>query len=138
MTDEKRRVARIPWLRFIAEVKVRRSFFRSEWIEIYIHDFTRLGMGIQTDEVFNQGETIYLNLALEMEAGVTRLESVPAVVMHKEKHHSRFNYGLSFELTTKGIHKQPLKEELERIETVLIKHAKLKERFAKGTPGDTP
>ena len=137
MSSDKRKVARIPWLKFSAEVKVRRSFFFFFWIEVFPSDFTRFGMGMQTDEVFGEGEIVLLNLSLEMEAGATKLESVPAIVRHKVKHHSRFNYGIEFDETSRTYVKNNLEEELERIELVLERHAKLQERLLKATPGDS-
>jgi len=137
MSSDKGKQARIPWLKFSAEVKVRRSFFNSEWIGVFPSDFTRLGMGMQTDEVFEKDEQVLLNLSLDMEAGSTKLAAVPAIVKSKIKHHSRFNYELEFDYSARSFIRNKLEDELIRIEDILDKHAKLQDRMSKASPTDT-
>lgn len=116
-------------MRFKSEVKVRRTLFHSEWVEVYPFDFSRYGSGIQTDEQFEVGETIVLTLSLEMEAGSIYLDSVPAIIRHKIKHHSRFNYGVEFDYSARVLSKAATIADLEHIENILKKHCELQARI---------
>lgn len=126
---ERRRKPRVPWIRFKSEVKIRRTLFYSEWVEVYPFDFNRYGTGVQTDEQFEVGETIVLSLSLEMEAGSIYVDTVPAIVRRKQKHHSRFNYGVEFDYSSRVLGKSSVISDLEHIESVLKKHCDLQARI---------
>ena len=129
MSDERRQKPRLPWIKFNSKVKVRRSIFSSEWIDIVPFDYSKYGMGIQTDEIFDLDDTVSLSISLEMEVGAVEINLVSGVVRYREKHHSRFNYGIEFDYSSKALSKGNTKGELEHIEQVLTKHEQMKERL---------
>ncbi|MFD2230466.1 PilZ domain-containing protein [Alkalimarinus sediminis] len=129
MSDERRQKPRLPWIKFNSKVKVRRGIFSSEWIDIVPFDFSKYGMGIQTDEVFELKETVNLSISLEMEVGSVEIESISGIVRYREKHHSRFNYGIEFDYASKSVSKGGIKSDLEHIEQVLTKHEQMKDRL---------
>ncbi len=94
---ERRRRERVRWLRFESQVRVRRSLLRKEWVKVVPFDFSRFGMGIQTDEQFEVGKKVCLSLELAREcAAMVCVPELQGLVRYKEKHHSRFNYGIEF------------------------------------------
>jgi len=129
MSDERRQKPRLPWIKFNSKVKVRRGLFSSEWIDIVPFDYSKYGMGIQTDEVFELKDTVNLSISLEMEVGFVEIELVPGIVRYREKHHSRFNYGIEFDYGSKSVGKGTVKADLEHIEQVLTKHEQMKKRL---------
>lgn len=129
MSDERRQKPRLPWIKFNSKVKVRRGLFSSEWIDIVPFDYSKYGMGIQTDEVFELKDNVNLSISLEMEVGCVEIELVTGIVRYREKHHSRFNYGIEFDYTSKSVGKGTVKADLEHIEQVLTKHEQMKKRL---------
>jgi len=129
MSDERRQKPRLPWIKFNSKVKVRRGLFSSEWIDIVPFDYSKYGMGIQTDEVFELKDNVNLSISLEMEVGFVEIELVSGIVRYREKHHSRFNYGIEFDYTSKSLGKGTVKADLEHIEQVLTKHEQMKKRL---------
>ncbi|WP_250658052.1 PilZ domain-containing protein [Alkalimarinus coralli] len=129
MSDERRQKPRLPWIKFNSKVKVRRGLFSSEWIEIVPFDYSKYGMGIQTDEIFELKETVNLSISLEMEVGVVQIDLIPGIVRYREKHHSRFDYGIEFDYASKIIARGTVRSDLEHIEQVLTKHEQMKARL---------
>ena len=122
MSDERRKTPRLPWIKFESKVKVRRSLFSREWVEIVPFDYSKYGMGIQTDEVFELNDVIHLSIYLEMELVSVKLGVVPSVVRYREKHYSRFNYGIEFDYSSKYLSKKSSRADLEYIEQIINKY----------------
>ena len=118
MSDNRRRQERFSWLRFESRVQVRRSFFKKEWIPVVPFDYSHFGMGIQTDEVFDIGEDVELSLELNKENSHILIPRLKGVMRYKEKHHSRFNYGVEFVFESRQ-EKLSMDEDLIRIEQAL-------------------
>jgi len=118
MTKERRRVERQNWLRLESKVHIKRSLFKKEWIAVVPFDFSRYGMGIQTDEIYHLGDEVSLSLSLIKADNVIEVPLLKGIVRYKEKHHSRFNYGVEFFLVSK-IEKILFDEELMEIEQLL-------------------
>lgn len=118
MSDDRRRQERFSWLRFESRVQVRRSFFKKEWIPVVPFDYSHFGMGIQTDEVFDIGEDVELSLELNKENSHILIPRLKGVMRYKEKHHSRFNYGVEFVFESRQ-EKLSMDEDLIRIEQAL-------------------
>lgn len=118
MSDDRRRQERFSWLRFESRVQVRRSFFKKEWIPVVPFDYSHFGMGIQTDEVFDIGEDVELSLELSKENSHILIPRLKGVMRYKEKHHSRFNYGVEFVFESRQ-EKLSMDEDLIRIEQAL-------------------
>jgi len=119
MKDERRRSERHNWLRLDSKVCIKRSIFKKEWVPVVPFDFSHYGMGIQTDEVYHLGDNVCLSLALAQEGQQVTIPMLKGVVRYKEKHHSRFNYGVEFTFVSK-VEKLSLNESLMLIESALI------------------
>jgi len=117
--DERRRSERHSWLRLDSKVCIKRSLFKKEWIAVVPFDFSHYGMGIQTDEAYDLGDDVCLSLELTQESQHITIPILRGVVRYKEKHHSRFNYGVEFFFSTK-VEKLSLDENLINIEHALI------------------
>lgn len=117
---DRRNSDRYQWFRFESRVRVRRGFFKKEWINVVPFDFSRFGMGIQTDEQFEVGDEVTLGIELARDSGRIQLSGMQAVVRYKAKHHSRFNYGIEFVLRN-GADKHAVDDSLFKIEVALRK-----------------
>lgn len=96
MGKERRRLERQDWIRLESEVYIKRTIFKKEWIPIVPFDFSRYGMGIQTDEIYYLDDEVTLSLTLTKKGAVVSIPFIKGYVRYKEKHHSRFNYGIEF------------------------------------------
>jgi len=119
MQDERRRSDRHNWLRLDSKVCIKRSFFKKEWVPVVPFDYSQYGMGIQTDEVYKLGDEVCLSLELTQEDQLVVIPVLKGIVRYKEKHHSRFNYGVEFCFASKT-EKQILDEDLKKIEHALV------------------
>jgi len=124
MTKERRRSERQNWLRLESKVNIKRSLFKKEWISVVPFDFSRYGMGIQTDEIYYLGDEVLLSIALVKDDSVIEISTIKGCVRYKEKHHSRFNYGVEFCFATKS-EKLLLDDDLIQIEHTLRQHEAL-------------
>jgi PilZ domain len=118
MNKDSRRTERYSWLSFEAKVHVKRSFFVKEWIPVVPFDFSRFGLGIQTDETFVVGEEVQLMLELENEDLDLTVPTIRGIVRYKTKIHSRFDYGVEFVFPSK-LSRHELDDDLIRIERAL-------------------
>lgn len=118
MSRERRRIKRQEWLRLESQVFIKRGFLQKEWIPVVPFDFSRYGMGIQTDEAYNLGDEVCLSLRLLKDNFEINIPKLKGYVRYKEKHHSRFNYGVEFCFANKA-EKLDLDEDLMKIEQTL-------------------
>ena len=118
MNKERRRLPRQSLLKLESHVFIRRGLLKKEWIPVVPYDFSRYGMGIQTDEAYNIGDEVSLSLRLEKDNLEVKVPFLHGYVRYKEKHHSRFNYGVEFCFSSKS-EKLALDEDLMRIEQTL-------------------
>ena len=119
MKDERRRSERHDWLRLDSKVCIKRSIFKKEWVPIVPFDYSHYGLGVQTDEVYHLGDEVCLSLELTQEDQSVIIPVLKGIVRYKEKHHSRFNYGVEFTFASKS-EKLNLDERLMMIERTLL------------------
>ncbi|TDT41345.1 PilZ domain-containing protein [Halospina denitrificans] len=124
--NERRRQQRLPWVSMDARVKLRKGLIGSTWISVNVVDYSRLGIGIVTEEeVFKPDSRVQVSLRLGTEVGELTVDQVSAHVRHSEPHENGHFYGLEFdEDPGKGV-----TESLERIEGILNRHQNLTERM---------
>lgn len=115
---ERRRLPRQNWLKLESQVFIRRGLLKKEWIPVVPFDFSRYGMGIQTDEAYELGDEVSLSLKLTKEGLEVSIPMIYGYVRYKEKHHSRFNYGVEFCFSSKS-EKILLDDDLMKIEQTL-------------------
>tara|TARA_R110002072_G_scaffold83910_3_gene190175 strand:+ start:6104 stop:6511 length:408 start_codon:yes stop_codon:yes gene_type:complete len=118
MSKERRRLPRQSWLKLESRVFIRRGLLKKEWIPVVPFDYSRYGMGIQTDEAYDIGDEVSLSLKLIKDNLEIVVPFLQGYVRYKEKHHSRFNYGVEFCFLSKS-EKLILDEDLMRIEQIL-------------------
>ena len=118
MDEGRRRSGRLDWLNFEAKVHMKRSFFVKEWIKVYPFDYSRYGVGIQTDEAFEIGEQVILGIKLEKEGMNIEISQLRGLVRYKKKVHSRFDYGVEFCFESR-LKELSMTEDLIKIETAL-------------------
>jgi Tfp pilus assembly protein PilZ len=118
MSKERRRLHRHNWLKLESKVFIRRGLLKKEWIPVVPFDFSRYGMGVQTDEAYNLGDEVSLSLKLIKDGLEITVPLLRGYVRYKEKHHSRFNYGVEFCFSSKS-EKILLDEDLMKIEQTL-------------------
>lgn len=118
MKNERRRLQRQNWLKLESKVFIRRGLLKKEWISVVPFDFSRYGMGMQTDEIYEIGDEVSLSLKLVKDALEVEVPFLRGYVRYKEKHHSRYNYGVEFCFASKS-DKLMLDEDLMKIEQTL-------------------
>lgn len=118
MSKERRRLKRQDWLKLESHVFIRRGLLKKEWIPVVPFDYSRYGIGIQTDEVYALGDEVSLSLKLTKSGLDISIPLLLGYVRYKEKHHSRFNYGVEFCFSSKS-EKVILDENLMKIEQIL-------------------
>ncbi len=118
MNKERRRLHRQNWLKLESRVFIRRGLLKKEWISVVPFDFSRYGMGIQTDEAYELGDEVSLSLKLLKGNSEVSIPLLRGYVRYKEKHHSRFNYGVEFCFSSKS-EKLSMDENLMKIEQTL-------------------
>ena len=123
--QERRRRQRLPWLQIEARVRVRKSLLSSGWEDVRVVDYSRLGMGIVTDQSFKAGETIQLSLRLATEVGDITVEKINASVRNAQTEAGGTRFGLEFEANPK----RDLDEALARIESILSRYSEVTNRM---------
>jgi Tfp pilus assembly protein PilZ len=121
MNKDRRRLERQNWLKLESHVFIRRGLLKKEWIPVVPFDYSRYGMGIQTDETYQLGDEVSLSLRLIKNGIDVSIPLLRGYVRYKEKHHSRFNYGVEFCFSSKS-EKLILDDDLMKIEQSLRQH----------------
>lgn len=119
----------------VARFTVRRSLFRKERVEAELFELDSYGCVLKTDKMFNPGDSIVLDLIMDMPFDKIRAENLTGLVTERRKHCSNFFYSIDFsDLKSDG--DTVLEETLRRIREVLSKKQSLKSRRSSGSiPG---
>jgi len=119
----------------VARFRVRHGLFRKELVEATLYELDGYGCVMKTDKVFNPGDTIVLELIMDMPFDKIRAEGLSGLVTERRKHCSNFFYSIDFvELNANGSSSSA--EKLRRIREVLSKKQSLKSRRSSGSsPG---
>ena len=78
------------------QVKVRRGFFKKEWVDIQSYLLSNTHCIIKTDELFPINEKITLSLILSLDPSDLIIDSITANVLNQKKECSCFFYHLEF------------------------------------------
>ncbi|WP_417514466.1 hypothetical protein [Marinobacter sp.] len=119
----------------VARFRVRHGLFRKERVEAALFELDAYGCVMKTDKMFNPGDTVVLDLIMDMPFDKIRAENVTGLITERRKHCSNFFYSIDFvELKSDG--GTALEEKLRRIREVLSKKQSLKSRRSSGSmPG---
>ncbi|MAO13460.1 hypothetical protein [Marinobacter sp.] len=116
----------------VARFRVRHGLFRKETVEARLYELDSYGCVMKTDKLFNPGDTITLDLIMDMPFEEIRAEGVTGLVTEKRKHCSNFFYSIDFFQLESGDN-SPLSDKLRRIREVLLKKQSLKSRRSPNT-----
>lgn len=116
----------------VALFTVRHSLFRKERVEAALFELDSYGCVIKTDKMFKPGDTVLLDLIMDMPFDKIRAENVPGLVTERRKHCSNFFYSIDFADLKAGTD-TTLEEKLRRIREVLSKKQSLKSRRSSGS-----
>ena len=115
----------------VARFRVRQGLFRKETVEARVYELDSYGCVMKTDKVFEPGDTLVLELVMDMPFEEIRAEGVSGLVTEKRKHCSNFFYSVDFvELNDNS--SSALSEKLKRIREVVLKKQTLKSRRSSG------
>lgn len=115
----------------IAQFRVRQGLFRKELVEADLYELDAYGCVLKTDKVFKPGDTLVLDLVMDMPFDEIRAEGVSGLVTERRKHCSNFFYSIDF-VEIDSEKDSPLAEKLRRIREVLSKKQSLKSRRSPG------
>ncbi|ABM18528.1 hypothetical protein [Marinobacter nauticus] len=111
----------------VARFRIRHGIFRKETVEARLYELDSYGCVMKTDKLFEPGDTVVLDLVMDMPFEEIRAEGLTGLVTEKRKHCSNFFYSLDFvELNTRD--ESPLSDKLRRIREVVLKKQSLKSR----------
>lgn len=116
----------------IAQFRIRQGLFRKELVEAALYELDAYGCVMKTDKMFNPGDTIVLDLVMDMPFEKLRAEGVTGLVTERRKHCSNFYYSIDF-VEFDSDNDSPLTEKLRRIREVLSKKQSLKSRRSPGS-----
>ncbi|KAA1171023.1 hypothetical protein FWJ25_17730 [Marinobacter salinexigens] len=115
----------------VARFRVRHGLFRKELVEALLYELDAYGCVLKTDKVFDPGDTIMLDVVMDMPFDQIRAEGVSGLVTERRKHCSNFFYSIDFVEPDSG-NRSALSEKLRRIREVLSKKQSLKSRRSSG------
>ena len=111
----------------VARFRIRHGIFRKETVEARLYELDSYGCVMKTDKLFEPGDTVVLDLVMDMPFEEIRAEGLTGLVTEKRKHCSNFFYSLDFvELSARD--ESPLSDKLRRIREVVLKKQSLKSR----------
>lgn len=111
----------------VARFRIRHGIFRKETVEARLYELDSYGCVMKTDKLFEPGDTVVLDLVMDMPFEEIRAEGLTGLVTEKRKHCSNFFYSIDFvELNARD--ESPLSDKLRRIREVVLKKQSLKSR----------
>lgn len=119
----------------VARFRIRQGLFRKERVEAALFELDAYGCVMKTDKMFNPGDTVVLDLIMDMPVDKIRAENITGLITERRKHCSNFFYSIDF-VDLKSDGGTALEEKLRRIREVLSKKQSLKSRRSSGSmPG---
>lgn len=115
----------------VARFRVRHGLFRKETVEARLYELNGYGCVMKTDKIFEPGDSVVLDLIMDMPFDEITVESLSGLVTDKRKHCSNFFYSIDF--NRDGV-TPSLAARLQRIVDVLVKKQMLRSRR---NPGQT-
>lgn len=115
----------------VAQFHVKRGLFRRERVEAALFELDNFGCVLKTDKVFNPGDTVVLDLIMEMPFDNIRADGISGLVTERRKHCSNFFYSIDF-VQINDQTSPALRDKLKRIRDVVRKKQLLKSRRSSG------
>src|SRR5690606_19455668 len=115
----------------VARFRFRHGLFRREQVEARLYELDSYGCVMKTDKLFEPGDTVTLDLGMDMPFEKIRAEGIPGLVTEKRKHCSSCFHSLDLA----NLHARddaPQCGRWRRIREVLLKTQSLKSRRTSG------
>jgi len=109
----------------IARFTIKQGLFRKELVEASVFELDSYGCVMKTDKVFEPGDSLTLDLVMDMPFEEICAQSVNGLVTERRKHCSNFFYSIDFAEFEPG---SPNGDKLKRIREVLSRKLSLKSR----------
>ncbi|MEX2473814.1 hypothetical protein [Marinobacter sp.] len=117
----------------IARFRIKRGLFRKETVEASLFELDNYGCILKTDKIFSPGDTVVLDLILDMPFENIQAEGLTGLVTERTKHCSNFFYAIDFFDFTDA-KTSPLSDKLRRIRDVVNKKRSLRSRRTTSGP----
>lgn len=116
----------------VAQFHVKRGLFRRERVEAALFELDNYGCVMKTDKLFSPGDTVVLDLIMEMPFDNIRADGISGLVTERRKHCSNFFYSIDF-IEINEQTSSALSGKLKRIRDVVRKKQLLKSRRSSGS-----
>ena len=114
-----------------AQFSVKQGLFRRERVQAALFELDDYGCVMKTDKLFEPGDTLVLDLVMEMPFDNIRADGINGLVTERRKHCSNFFYSVDFSELNTG-DDAGFANKLRRIRDVLGKKQSLRSRRATG------
>ena len=114
-----------------AQFQFKLGLFRRESVKAALFELDDFGCIMKTDKLFEPGDTLILDLVMEMPFDDIRADRINALITERRKHCSNFFYSVDF-YELNGGNDSSFSEKLRRIRDVLRKKQSLKSRRSTG------
>ena len=116
---------------FFAQFKFKRGLFRREQVRAAVFALDDYGCVMKTDKLFEPGDTLVVDLVLEMPIDDIRADGINGLVTERQKHCSNFYYSVDFSQLNGGSNAEYVGK-LRRIRDMAGKKQSLKSRRSTG------
>lgn len=116
----------------VAQFHVKRGLFRRERVEAALFELDNYGCVMKTDKLFSPGDTVVLDLIMEMPFDNIRADGISGLITERRKHCSNFFYSIDF-IEINEQTSSTLSVKLKRIRDVVRKKQLLKSRRSSGS-----
>lgn len=123
--QERRRQRRLPFVQVNARVRVRRSLFSREWVDVGVQDFSASGIAFAGELPLQEGEKLHVSLQLQTETGDFTIERAVAIIRNARHIGGRTVFGAEF-TRDNSVHARHC---LEQIENILNRYQELSTRI---------
>lgn len=114
-----------------AQFNVKKGLFRREQVRAALFELDDYGCVMKTDKLFEPGDTLVIDLVMEMPFDDIRADGISGLVTERRKHCSNFFYSVDFSELNNG-DDAVFSGSLRRIRDVLGKKQSLKSRRTTG------
>lgn len=114
-----------------AHFNVKHGLFRRERVRAALFELDDYGCVMKTDKLFEPGDTLVIDLVMEMPFDDIRADGINGLVTERRKHCSNFFYSVDFSELNTG-NDAGFSKKLRRIRDVLRKKQSLKSRRSSG------
>lgn len=120
----------------VARFTLKKGIFRKELVEASLFDLNQFGCVLKTDKVFEPGETLVLDLEMNMPFENLQATGLTGLVTERRKYCSNFFYHVDF-ISNDYRLKTERSEQLDRIRDVLDRKKSLLSRRENSSLGAT-